>query len=316
MAKGNMLLGYSRGSVGDVTFYRAGGNQRARARNRKPANPMTVKQQTQRSKFANAVKFYKQVTSNFFRFAYEDKKVNESDYNAFMRHNVVNSGFIGAQASKIASWPALGTWEVSNGSLPSITVSPQPNVDDVHMGFNAFLPITSVVTTVGELSEQLIEDVNYRVGDIITILLYGFKPWEILPTVDTTNPVNAASTYLQFIVNPDDTTALSSITSDLFLARTFSISVRLIEEGIYGLFVDCGRSVMDYGCQCAVIHSRNSDSGLLVSTQSMVASTDTDSSTDIGRVIEKAMEESGTYYNSVLADWDASAEAILQGGGA
>lgn len=48
MAKGNMLLGMSRGSVGDVTFYRSGGSQRARARNRKPANPMTVRQQTQR----------------------------------------------------------------------------------------------------------------------------------------------------------------------------------------------------------------------------------------------------------------------------
>lgn len=31
MAKGNMLLGMSRGSVGDVTFYRSGGSQRARA---------------------------------------------------------------------------------------------------------------------------------------------------------------------------------------------------------------------------------------------------------------------------------------------
>ena len=155
MAKGNMLLGMSRGSVGDVTFYRSGGSQRARARNRKPANPMTVRQQTQRSKFANAVKFYKQVTSNFFRFAYEDKKVNESDYNAFMRHNVGNSGYIGAQASKIATWPALGQWEITNGSLPSIDVEFYD--EEPSNGFIGYLPgLGTGITTIGALSSAVI----------------------------------------------------------------------------------------------------------------------------------------------------------------
>ena len=41
MAKGNMLMGYSRGSVGDVTFARIKGQQIARARNRNPKNPKT-----------------------------------------------------------------------------------------------------------------------------------------------------------------------------------------------------------------------------------------------------------------------------------
>lgn len=58
MAKGNMFLGMSRGSVGDVTFYRSHGNQVARARNRQPANPKTEAQVIQRMILATASKAY------------------------------------------------------------------------------------------------------------------------------------------------------------------------------------------------------------------------------------------------------------------
>lgn len=58
MAKGNMFLGMSRGSVGDVTFYRNRGNQVARARNRKPMNPKTEAQIIQRMILATASKAY------------------------------------------------------------------------------------------------------------------------------------------------------------------------------------------------------------------------------------------------------------------
>lgn len=56
MATGNFLLGYGRRSIGDVTFYRSGGKQRARARNRQPANPRSEKQSIQRMILATAAK--------------------------------------------------------------------------------------------------------------------------------------------------------------------------------------------------------------------------------------------------------------------
>ena len=79
------------------------------------------------------------------------------------------------------------------------------------------------------------------------------------------------------------------------------------------LFRSCGNSSFSGSWsgdlyQCAVIHSRNTAGGLLVSTQSMVANKP--------QVITDALTEGGTYYNAVLADWDAAAEAVLQGGGA
>lgn len=56
MATGNLLLGYGRRSIGDVTFYRSGGQQRSRARNRKPANPRSEKQSIQRMILSTAAK--------------------------------------------------------------------------------------------------------------------------------------------------------------------------------------------------------------------------------------------------------------------
>lgn len=305
MAKGNMLLGMSRGSVGDVTFYRSGGSQRARARNRKPANPMTVRQQTQRAKFANAVKFHKQVTSNFFRFAYEDKKVNESDYNAFMRHNVGNSGFIGAMASKIASWPALGLWEVTSGSLPEITVS----VPVSNKFFTVALGVTGAITTVGALSAALIaQGDTWRDGDIFTVLLYRATGASSLPTVDTEKAHVASAGYLQFIVNSADNTTLDTITAwvgDVEFGIQVDETDGFLVSGADSSFTSAWDNDL---LQCAVIHSRNTAGGLLVSTQSMVANKP--------QVITDALTEGGTYYNAVLADWDAAAEAVLQGGGA
>lgn len=305
MAKGNMLLGMSRGSVGDVTFYRSGGSQRARARNRKPANPMTVRQQTQRAKFANAVKFHKQVTSNFFRFAYEDKKVNESDYNAFMRHNVGNSGFIGARASKIASWPALGLWEVTSGSLPDI--------NDIWYGSEeariscAISDVVNEYTTVGQLSAALIAGNDWREGDIFTVLLYTASAAGSLPTVDTDTTHIAKSAFCQFILSSTDTTPLTDVKVTL---GDYDFTM-FTDIGVVGLYANDAAAVTSFSndlYQAAFIHSRNTASGLLVSTASMVANKP--------QVITDALSEEGTYYNAVLADWDAAAEAVLQGAAA
>ena len=311
MAKGNMLLGMSRGSVGDVTFYRSGGSQRARARNRKPANPMTVRQQTQRAKFANAVKFHKQVTSSFFRFAYEDKKVNESDYNAFMRHNVGNSGFIGAMASKISSWPALGLWEVTAGSLPEITRNkPTTTATSEPFVFNIGVTATGDdwdgAETIGALSSLFINNSNgrWREGDIVTILVYDATTASDLPTVDVEKNVSGGAGFLQFTLATGDTTPCSSLKSE-----ANGLGFRL-DFGLSGLsVVATSDDLTRYGndiVMCACIHSRNTASGLLVSTQTMETNNNDEK-------IISAMSESGAYYNAVIADWDASAEAVLQG---
>ena len=56
MASGNLILGYGRKSIGDITLYRSGGMQRARARNRNPKNPRSASQAVQRMVLATAAK--------------------------------------------------------------------------------------------------------------------------------------------------------------------------------------------------------------------------------------------------------------------
>lgn len=117
MSKGNMLMGYARGAVGDLVFSRVKGNQVTKARNRQPSNPKTSKQVYQRAKFINAVRFYQRGVQNLFKFAYEDKTAQESDFNAFMRHNTALAIPVGKKASEEAIYPAISNWITSFGSL-------------------------------------------------------------------------------------------------------------------------------------------------------------------------------------------------------
>lgn len=313
MAKGNMLLGYSRGSVGDVVFYRDGGSQRQRARNRKPNNPNTEPQVKQRSKFANAVKFFTQFNSSFFKFAFEDKKTNESDYNAFMRHNVTRSGYIGAAANKIANWPALGLWQMSDGSLPSITAPfPQPHNKgvsfkiDLEEGVGTFL-------TVAQLTSELLKSANWREGDIVTIPWYAVTPYSSLPTINTAStPSPAASNgFVQFVLdssNQDDLPLFSINGEEWFIRGD-------LNGGVLRLFpVNSDADLTQILIGFAVVHSRNTPQGLQVSTSSLTwVQFDGNQKAIPSEVPLAALLEDTTYYASVLSDWGAAVPAVLQG---
>lgn len=58
MAKGNLFLGFARGSVGDVTLYRSEGEQISRARNRHPFNPRSARQSIQRAVNSSVSRIY------------------------------------------------------------------------------------------------------------------------------------------------------------------------------------------------------------------------------------------------------------------
>ena len=96
MSKNNMLLGYARGKVGSLVFNRLKGQQVTKAHNAAPSNPKTYAQMAQRCRYNTAVARYKMAQRKFFKFAYEDKRPHESDFNAFMRHNMM----VGRYATK------------------------------------------------------------------------------------------------------------------------------------------------------------------------------------------------------------------------
>lgn len=87
MAKDNLFLGMGRGSVGDVTFYRANGEQIARARNRRPRNPRTNQQQFQRAILATISQAYK-AGKAIFDHSFEGESKGAGCQRRFLRENL------------------------------------------------------------------------------------------------------------------------------------------------------------------------------------------------------------------------------------
>lgn len=311
MAKGNMLLGMARGSVGDVTFYRDGGLQRARSRNRQPNNPRSNKQQTQRALFANCVKFYKLTAAKFYKFAFENKKVNESDYNAFMRENLKRGVMISKTAFYTEAYPALGNWLMSRGSLATIVNANGSNTDSPVFDFGAAYSATpSASTTISEMSTAMVASGRYQVGDIITMVKY-LADGDNIPTATP----NAETDYLQtnfvfwqFLVDPNNDATLASVFGDLprFYAVKTSQNTLAIKLGVDA---ESANEEWRLGYTSAtVIHSRNTSSGLRVSTQELTLNP------RMTQAIETAATDAN-YKSAVLTDWQSSGIAILQGDG-
>ena len=286
MSHGNMLLGFARGSVGDVTFYRSGGSQRARARNRKPNNPRSSAQMTQRAKFASAVKFYKRAVSNFFRFAYQDKKTNESDYNAFMRHNIQGAPLISKTAFDKQGYPALGNWVLSYGELQPL------NYLAGELGSVIEIPgtWTAAPSTLGELSQGLINSGFYEQGDIITVPMIDITG-SPLPTATPSGVYTTAWKTAQFRVDYNSTDSLNNLGLGTVTAAIAS-NMLTLTFAAHSAF--------------AVIVSRNTSGGLKVSRSELIYDAET------GLALFNAYYDDN-YKAEVLQDWQTSLDAILQG---
>ena len=139
MAKDNLFLGFGRGSVGDVVFYRANGQQVSRARNRSPKNPQSPLQLLQRvvtKTTAMAFSLLQEICNHSFQ-GYAEGTPNQS---RFMKLNVarfreqlsaeINSGdpddILGSASSNFATKQAsqveFNPYIISEGSLGTIAV--------------------------------------------------------------------------------------------------------------------------------------------------------------------------------------------------
>lgn len=299
MAKGNMLLGYSRGSVGDVTFTKIKGQQVARARNRNPHNPRTNKQSLQRAIFAAAVKFYTRGNQNFYKFAFENKRQVESDYNAFMRENVKRAPAISREALANYDYPVFAPFIMAKGSMPTLENSISAGKAVVALGVDA--PST-LPTTVGALTEALIASEAYKAGDILTLVTINSNFDGTYPSatgVGAGKPEWAISQIILSASSTDtlaDTLGMEAANVDGALVLTDATGVTLL-GGTYSAFV--------------MVHTRNSDSGLKCSTQELVLN-------DAATTAYEGAQDAA-YKSSVIASWqangtvDAQPEAILQG---
>lgn len=86
MGKNNLLLGTARGKLGDVVFYRTGGEQRFRTRVR-PTNPRTFAQLLQRCVVSTAVKAYGPLVT-VCDHAFQNYSGKQKNMERFMRLNI------------------------------------------------------------------------------------------------------------------------------------------------------------------------------------------------------------------------------------
>lgn len=82
MTKRSMLLSLASGKLGDMVFYRAGGEQRTRTRVI-PKNPKTIAQMNQRLRMLNPSSIYRSLGS-LLSASFVDRKSNQSSANKFM----------------------------------------------------------------------------------------------------------------------------------------------------------------------------------------------------------------------------------------
>ena len=248
-------------------------------------NPRTAAQMLQRARFAGAVKFYKRATSNLFKFAYEDKKQTESDYNAFMRHNTTANLAALLHAQVKGNYPALARkWVLSDGSLQS----PE------YVGIVGGIPALSIpayaedTDTVGAVSSALITSYGLVEGDIVTIV----------KAASTVNSIKVSAvaeptkwTVAQFIVNKTDATPVAEVADGLSA-----------EAGV-GLYLDTQQqsAATFYG----VVFSRKSSGGLLVSTSEMLPNA---VALDLYQQSNKS-----DFQSLVLDSWKAASESVLEG---
>lgn len=287
MAKGNLFLSQGRGKVGSVVFSVVKGQQIERVYNPQPANPRSYSQQAQRALLANMTKFYKRATSNFYKFAFEDKTSRESDYNAFARNNIKRGAYLTKEQYDSVGWPAIGRYIMTKGSLP-ITL------DAGWIGDWFGLKVSpSMTRTIGGLSSYLITTYpGIAAGDIVTFV----RAWSAVD-LDFVNPSEEPQWQIaQFYVDPTDTRAFS----DIGLAESTAHSPGSYE--IVGFEID-GTTSISMGAVCV---SRPTESGLKVSTSML----------QLSPLGEAAMDWLASAYQQRQAaiSWGGNPEAILAGG--
>lgn len=226
MSKGSSYWGTATGKIGNTVVRVRKGVRVESAYQPNVSNPRSGGQVVQRGKFADAVGFYKRSMANFFKMAFEDKRANETDFNAFMRHNV-SRGYVYSRQMVTGgegALPYIGKWLLSYGSLPNLPIG----ADATGIQSQALLPeTTEAQTTMGAMFSSWISAGFAQEGDIFTVVRimtsadgagydeYSDEQLGLLPGFTYTGTLLAGAPPMwkvdQYIVSSKSSTLLSSL---------------------------------------------------------------------------------------------------------
>ena len=219
MAKYYGIGGKRKGSVGNETYAINRGENIVKSKIIQVNDAKTPEQVEQRSKLQNAVKAYQNMSSEFLKKCFEDKKQRQSTYNAFVSHNAKMAQPFFKKYSDDKNIIGIGKFQVSYGSLQNLPVVKTADITVAEKTFKYFAI---------ELSNEIADDAN--VGAVSTLLMtkYGIKSGSILNGIsiynlgvsyndqDDNNPISLADVYSvkraknNFIINASSEETLAS----------------------------------------------------------------------------------------------------------
>lgn len=166
-----MLLGLAAGKIGDLVFYRDGGEQRTRTRVI-PKNPRSIAQQTQRSKIANASALYR-LFASVLKDSFVNRPSNQSGFNAFSALAIPQAPYMTrsqAAADCVLPQPAI----VSKGVLPAHDPNMLESVNGQYLVIHSQYQSESAVTIAAMSTALLNEFPSLSNGDVLTFMAAQF----------------------------------------------------------------------------------------------------------------------------------------------
>lgn len=291
MSSGNMLLGTAKGRLGSIVFSRSNGQQQQRTYIPHPRNPRSNTQMMQRASFLNAQKFYTRGVQNLFKYAYESKRPGESDFNAFMRANVKRSPVISQAAANEPTYPAIGNWQMSQGSIAALSQSIDTAGSKVKL----------------DLQHPKIDDTHW--GDICTELIatYGLQQGDIVTAVKLNASGSTAANTPDVAPAPRNLITWSIAQARIDVNNTDSVpeafGVDWVVQSVGVLCITLGSST-EIAAGCFYV-SRKTKNGVKVSNSYLV------NNQGATQAISACSAES--YVSQVLESWKANGPSILEG---
>lgn len=200
MSKRNLLLGTAAGKVGDLVFYRAGGEQRTRAKVT-PNNPKTYAQQAQRSRMANVTLTYRALSA-LIKDTFPTRPIKQTAFNAFSADALPISPYLPKEFADKGEF-VLAPVLVAKGSIPVpfYAVNASENGGSVEMAYAAL----ENPTTEGALAAALIawHPCCFAEGGALVLVVLGREG----------NPVpgNHTAKYVKINLDPTSTRTLASL---------------------------------------------------------------------------------------------------------
>lgn len=269
MSKGSSYWGTATGKIGNTVVRVRKGVRVESAYQPNVSNPRSSGQVVQRGKFSDAVGFYKRAMANFFKMAFEDRKTNETDFNAFMRHNV-NRAYVYSRQMVTGgegALPYIGKWLLTYGSLYS------PEVKSSASGITASMLGGESSDTLAASYSEWISTGLVQEGDILTIVRvmtsadgagadeYTDEALGLLPGFTYTDalPVGVGPVWKvnQYVIDTKSTAQLGQ-------QPWYKDTTGLIN------FDDMGKAATNSARAAAVIITRKTANGLLCSTSQLV----------------------------------------------